>query len=206
MTLNEIAPNSLRARDLFTKSRIAQVVDNQIKFGGAIFMIEGMEYHFVNFMNNFGHLDQYYQHLNDHFQDSMKNKGKTSLEWRMPTEEERFYLNNCEHEAIAYLNRLGQFATFSKSVQKEDMIPRLTELLIFRNKFVAHRSIDMPRDETAQHQEWQGRAFGWHHIAINSFLVFQIFDKDKIFEFHIKKDHPVIMKQGMDVLESVYQS
>ncbi|MFA5019153.1 MAG: hypothetical protein WC504_16505 [Methylobacter sp.] len=80
MTLNEIAPNSAKARDWFMESRVTQVTDNQTKFGGAIFMIEGMEYHFANFMNNFGHLDQYYQHSNARLQDLMNHKGKSSLE------------------------------------------------------------------------------------------------------------------------------
>ena len=58
------------------------------------------------------------------------------------------------HEAVAYLNRLGQFchfvdSAFVKGINSDlaNGIPAIRALMVFRNKHTAHRSIDDPRKE-----------------------------------------------------------
>ena len=58
------------------------------------------------------------------------------------------------HEAVAYMNRLGQFYYFAKSSlvsrcvnDLTERIPSILKYLPFRMKHAAHRSIDHPRDE-----------------------------------------------------------
>ena len=60
------------------------------------------------------------------------------------------------HEAVAYINRLGQLYDlfnsqwFVKYVKKEDVsqiIPSIYALMPIRNKFTAHRQQDDPRDD-----------------------------------------------------------
>jgi hypothetical protein len=59
-----------------------------------------------------------------------------------------------DHEAVAYLNRMGQFYHFSDSAFVKEaigapdvLIPTIVKFLVFRNKHGAHRSIDKPRHE-----------------------------------------------------------
>jgi hypothetical protein len=56
------------------------------------------------------------------------------------------------HEAVAYLNRMGQFHSFARSrfVEEvlgdgESLLPSFRTLKIFRDKHAAHRSMDDPR-------------------------------------------------------------
>jgi hypothetical protein len=65
------------------------------------------------------------------------------------------------HEAVAYVNRMGQFYYFIKSnlVTRAlgggdalASIPTITKYVVFRNKYSAHRSIDFPRDESEETQ------------------------------------------------------
>jgi hypothetical protein len=63
------------------------------------------------------------------------------------------------YEAVAYINRLGQFTFFacSKYVTSHisdapDRIASAKRLLPFRNKYSAHRSIDDPRSERFSEQ------------------------------------------------------
>lgn len=58
------------------------------------------------------------------------------------------------HEAVAYLNRMGQFYYFVKSrfvaravSRASDQIPTIQKFVVFRMKNAANRSIDAPRDE-----------------------------------------------------------
>ena len=65
------------------------------------------------------------------------------------------------HEAVAYINRAGQFHAFAKSdfvaqslSAPMEIIPSISRIMIFRNKHTAHRSIDMPKQEET-HEHWR---------------------------------------------------
>lgn len=66
------------------------------------------------------------------------------------------------HEAVAYVNRLGQFYYFVRSnfITRAlgdglAQIPSISRYVIFRHKHAAHRSIDAPRKETEDTQMLQ---------------------------------------------------
>ena len=74
----------------------------------------------------------------------------------------------------------------------------------FRNKHTAHRSIDEPQRETVHERMWQAMSFGFYHLSINSFPVFQISNKKQIIELHMRDDHPIIMQQALSVLQAIH--
>ncbi len=70
-----------------------------------------------------------------------------------------------DHEAIAYLHRLGQFYYFARSLKLLQGCPKIKELYLFRRKNIGHRSIDDPyikngrlEDELPE-QIWQAGCF-----------------------------------------------
>ena len=70
-----------------------------------------------------------------------------------------------DHEAVAYLHRLGQFYYFAKSLKLLHNCPKIKELYLFRRKIIGHRSIDVPYFKDGQledqipEQIWQAGCF-----------------------------------------------
>jgi hypothetical protein len=69
------------------------------------------------------------------------------------------------HEAVAYINRFGQFYYFAKSVfvgtaiaDSAALIPTISKYMLFRHKNSAHRSIDAPQGESDDLKVAHGRA------------------------------------------------
>lgn len=123
--LAKIALASERAMALVVRNRQAPALQTHLlQIVGAIEMIAAMEYHHRAFLR---------------LHRRMVRSGDT----------DELHLR---HEAIAYLNRLGQFVTFCRSrfaseagVVPAHALPTLERAMIFRNKHSAHRSIDAPR-------------------------------------------------------------
>jgi hypothetical protein len=123
--LADIALASDRAMALLVRNRGRPTLQTHLmQIVGAIEMINGMEYHHDAFIR---------------------------LHRRIARTGDAKDLH-LRHEAIAYLNRLGQFVTFARSgfVKSVGVIaardaPTLERAMIFRNKHAAHRSIDAPR-------------------------------------------------------------
>jgi hypothetical protein len=69
-----------------------------------------------------------------------------------------------QHEAAAYLNRMGQFEKFVRSAFVKQVIPHaniptISRLMVFRNKYAAHRSIDDPwKGDTPESQVSHARS------------------------------------------------
>lgn len=123
--LGDIALASKRAMALLVRNRQRGMLQTHLmQIVGAIEIIAGMEYHHDAF---------------------------TRLHRRMARTGAADDLH-LRHEAIAYLNRLGQFVTFGRSsvavmtdlVSDRDL-PIMEKAMVFRNKHAAHRSIDAPR-------------------------------------------------------------
>lgn len=134
IALDQIALASERALAMMLRDRSKPILKRAfINILGAIEMIAGMEYHRDNFVRycveiSKGH-NQHERHLRD--------------------------------EAVAYLNRMGQFNKFATSNFVKNHInqdvkrltPTIQKLKVFRDKHVAHRSIDAPfPNDTAEHQ------------------------------------------------------
>ncbi len=70
-----------------------------------------------------------------------------------------------DHEAVAYVNRMGQYHAFAKSLfvrqaiaDADLLIPTIVKFMVFRNKHAAHRSIDTPHKEDEHTREMHARA------------------------------------------------
>jgi hypothetical protein len=135
LCLSQIEPISSRALALMARNRDRTVLKTDFdRLLGAIEMMEGMEYHHDNFVRICGQL---------------ANGARL----------DRISLN---HEAVAYVNRMGQFYAFatSKWVKKtfirdpSSLIPTIGRLIVFRRKHAAHRSIDAPRPDDTEDLMW----------------------------------------------------
>ena len=127
--LNEIYPLSERAVSHLARGRNLPILKYAfVNIYGAIEMMQGLTYHHARFM-------------------SLVESCYTTA----PTIQTACSLR---HEVVAYVNRLGQFWSFSNSdLVKQDCpstektLPTISKLIVFRNKHSAHRSIDKPKPE-----------------------------------------------------------
>lgn len=125
--IDAIHPLSARAFSLVARNWTRPLLKlGFINVTGAIEMLEGFEYHHDNIIRLSAELA----------------KG------------ERVSETNINHEAVAYLNRLGQFYYFTKSdfvgnaiSDVDAIIPTIAKFLVFRNKHTAHRSMDAPKKD-----------------------------------------------------------
>jgi hypothetical protein len=149
--LDGVFPISTRAACLMVRSKSNAVLStNFINIQGAIEMMKGLDYHHDNLIGVVNQLAEFGLTGN-----------KTAL------------FAVLLHEAVAYMNRLGQFYYFSKSpfVQKicansESLTPTIVKHIVFRQKHSAHRSIDDPRDESEHVQLTQA----WSMSSISGHL------------------------------------
>jgi hypothetical protein len=137
--LEQIQPLSERARSLMLRNRTKPLLrEGFLNIVGAIEMLAGLEYHRDNIVR-----------LSD------------DLAVGAVFDETWLY-----HEAVAYVNRLGQFHYFAMSslvakavANAAATIPTIEKLLPFRMKHAAHRSIDVPRGESEDAQILQAMSF-----------------------------------------------
>jgi hypothetical protein len=130
--LETVWPLSQRAYILMLRNRTRPALQSGfLNVMGAIEMLEGLEYHHDNVLNLSQHLAN----------------GEA-------VEEACLY-----HEAVAYVNRLGQFYYFARSRLVSQAvgnplgrIPTILKFMPFRMKYSAHRSIDAPCGETENTQ------------------------------------------------------
>jgi hypothetical protein len=127
--LEDILPLSARARSLLVRNRSNPMLKKTGFFNvlGAVEMLEGLEYHHDNIVRITGDLANGAQVAD----------------------------SDINHEAVAYINRLGQFYYFAKSdsvrsaiADVTTLIPTISKFMVFRMKHTAHRSIDAPRGES----------------------------------------------------------
>jgi hypothetical protein len=174
-------------------------------FGGAAIMIEGLVYHYRSFVSH-------HKKLNAFIRAVRKENRKGSVAFvsggyalRSLTKKERAAARACAHEAIAYLNRLGQFYYFAKStrINRADDLRRVTDLMPIRMKFAAHRSIDAPRGEAENVLRNQAFSFA-HNIFSGQGIEFEFFTDDGHIRFRLQEEHPLVMKECFAVLQRFY--
>ncbi len=122
-------------------------------------------------------------------------------------------INKMNHEATAYLNRMGQFYYFatSKTVRTkikkpEKFIPTIIEFLPFRHKQTAHRAIDMHKGENKLWMNQVNELFSnKSSIFMDGHLVFQIMldDKKDFRHFDLLEEHLKIIKEAKDFLSRI---
>jgi hypothetical protein len=139
--LEVINPLSARARSLLARNRSKPMLKayGVVQVLGAVEMLEGLDYHHDNVIKITTALAS----------------GKVPFTSAV----------DIDHEAVAYINRLGQFSFFAKSdfakraiPQINLLIPTISRLMLFRNKHAAHRSIDDPRGECEDEKVAHARA------------------------------------------------
>lgn len=204
--LDDILPVSTRAESWLARASKA----NQFSEGepaqilGAVQTLCGLDYHHDQFIHYLGRLATYLKRKKA-FMDGLKDiPSGSKVSPPFPTSTERAHLTAFRHEAIAYLNRLGQFYYFAKSKKLDHILVRSNELLVFRHKHTAHRSIDQPKGEPLTLREMHAMAFDFHVWNADSFPVFQINDGEQHIFFHMKNDHPLIMEEVFRLLQTLY--
>jgi hypothetical protein len=139
LPLSDIMPLSRRAWAALARYQNARAaMAGQMKIIGAIDMLDGLEYHHAAFMRII---------------EQLASASPLSEQWALHRRE-------LVHEAVAYLNRMGQFYYFADSSlvrqfipDPDSIIPTIVLYKPFRDKHAAHRAIDHPRkDDTPQAQ------------------------------------------------------
>jgi|GEM_PF-3186787 len=209
LPLGDIYPISARAKSWLARAskRGGFLGKPPTQIAGGICMLSGLDYHHCQFMSHFEQLAPYYARKKvflGHIAE-LPSGSTVSPQNLFPTEIEKNRLDALHHEAVAYINRLGQFVFFAKAMKLEVMCPRAKELLSFRNKHTAHRSIDDPRNEPFELQEMHAMAFNFYQLNDGSFPIFQIYDHGHHINFHMRDDHVVLMNEAMALLQSLHE-
>lgn len=108
-----------------------------------------------------------------------------------------------KHEAVAYLNRLGQFHIFAKSDRVKHILSAtevdlkfIKDLYIFRRKQTGHRASDMPfKDDDHYDIINLDKLFSYGTATINNVIIFDIYYKNKKggVSFEPLQDHAKVM-------------
>lgn len=202
--LSSITPLSARARSWLARVTYRIPKDESIKTVGAVTMLEGLDYHYARFMELVNCLDPYYSRISGRPAQGLADQSCESAQRLFPTAAEAEYLDALDHEAVAYLNRLGQFQTYARARGLAARLVKASDLLVFRQKHTAHRSIDAPKDESQQEREHQAMTFGFYRLARAEFPVYQIVSNRKHQEFEMRRDHPIVMQEAIGVLFTVF--
>lgn len=199
--LNEIMPLSARAHSWL--ARVSEEIpdDQSIQIVGVVTMLEALDYHHERFMALVGGLASYFLFRTE-ISPSMSNEDMQRL---IPTPSQKKLLRALDHEAVAYFNRLGQLHAFAKKRRLLYCMQRTDQLMVFRNKHTAHRSIDAPRGESKDEQDYQAMAFGFHLLTQGGFPIYQILSDKRHLNFDMRQDHIVVMQEAIQALFSTYQ-
>lgn len=205
--LAEIQPVSRRALALLARSAEHALMRSQfVRLFGTIAMLDGLDYHHRQSLD---YLDRVARAPRD-------DAGHAAV------------LSALDHEAVAYVGRAGQFVAFALSDPvraPRALVPKLLELKFFRDKFVAHRSMDAPRGEDANTQVLHATSvttFGGFLLAPKDagkllddpwdptryrthYLVYQARrDAQNVYFFSVERDHATVMAEAYGVLERLF--
>lgn len=153
---------------------------------GAIFALQGLEYHYNNFIN-------LTQKINPKNHTDLFSKQKI--------------IKNSSHEMIAYLNRLGQFREFHESeLFKEHRGLKKSEMkkyLYLRDNYSAHRAIDRAKHDEQDYYLEILMSVGsqWNK---NGDREFQYQDKKRNrIRLDLRNEHKLIMEEAYNIIKSI---
>lgn len=196
--LEFIEPLSARAQSLLVRSKSPLLHKHFMQIGGVVSMLSGLTYHHDNFV-------AYQRKLERKFHNDYAP---------------------LKHEAVAWVNRVGQLYYFAKSNLVQSMlgvvaIPAIESVMPFRNKHVAHRSFDVPRKEDNSYLQvmhamslsdiggmmWTPRP-GTPPADITlgppvdtHYASFQIQGGDSaVYDLAIEREHPLVLREGYEIL------
>ncbi|HLD17740.1 MAG TPA: prolipoprotein diacylglyceryl transferase [Patescibacteria group bacterium] len=147
---------------------------------GASFLIEGIKYHYGNF---------------EKFSQELEKKVNNS---DLFVFENQDIINKMKHEAVAYINRIGQFYYFAKGETVKNKlgdpkktIPTISSFIGFRHKYSAHRAVDKSEGENPIFMNQLNRSFSTQAVFMNGRLIFQIianpnFKKNRTFDILVE--------------------
>jgi hypothetical protein len=182
----------------FDESQSVQII-------GAVHVLQGMDYHYRAYLRHEALGSAYLLRIED-FMGKRHGLGPIPTEdFPRASAEERAHLEALNHEAIAYLNRLGQFYYFAQAVRGLNALPKVRALIPFRNKHSAHRSIDASRGEEPEVQRSQAMAFSFHRLFKMGVVRFQMPHDGEHIEFCMSEDHPVVLQQCADLMFSLHR-
>lgn len=210
MPLKEVEPVIVRAHSWLARVANELPHEENIQIGGAVFMLSGMDYHFASVLHHLASLKDYLAKSAGHFAKwkLSRDRDEAFAERHVePTEIEQKHLTDIAHDAVAYINRLGQFHAFARVKAKAHLLTRTSELMIFRNKHTAHRSIDDPRKDDDYMSMWSQAVSmgGFGTLLREGAPIFQIPDsKNNWQDFSILKDHPILLGECMETLEAIH--
>ena len=199
--LDAIEPLSSRAHSLIARSQSPILHTHFMQIGGVVSILSGLTYHHDNFVS--------YQ---------------TKLVRRFHNK-----YAPLRHEAVAWVNRVGQLYYFvSSDLVKSQLgsvsVPTIESVMPFRNKHVAHRSIDFPKQEDGiaaqvMHamslSDIGGMLWTPKQSAVPAdiasgppvdthYTSFQISGKcNAVHDLSVERDHPRILREGYDVLSQL---
>jgi hypothetical protein len=204
--LIDMEPSAVKARCWL--SRASQKSDfpeiGGVQIVGSIHIIAGLEYHRNRFMLLVRGLYLYYARSAEYSAELASAPISRQIKIPTASEAEASELDALDHEAIAYFNRLGQMFYFIRSTGHEAIITRISQLMSFRNKHAAHRSIDVPRSEDQMHLQNQAMAFGFYRMMQDNFPCYKIADEGVHKLFRMDTDHLSIMTEAIQVLQAIY--
>ena len=203
MKLAEIESPALRARTWLARVCTKLPADRSVQIVGAVTMLEGLEYHHTNFMRHVAALRPYYDRTTYGPADSADTSASKASAL-IPSAAEQECLDALDHEAVAYLNRLGQFFYFAKARRLTGHLPTLNKLMIFRRKHTAHRSIDAPQGESLIEQQYQAMSFGFYRLIRGGFPSYQIPTGKAHREFQMHRDHPIVVQEAYGAMHALH--
>ena len=209
--LDDIYPLSARASSLLFRNKdTAPVLRTAfVHIHGAISVLKGLDHHQSHFV---ALLDQ------------LRAEARMDLTAPLPFDPDELL-----HEAVAYINRIGQlYYFFGSKLVRERLgnvsIAAVNDLMAFRHKHTAHRSIDKPRPEdTDDFQTMQAMSLGglggmflmpkvagqahaleerWHKCYVG----WQIQTTDGVHMLVIERDHDGLMRQAYAVVQRLIAS
>lgn len=209
--LQSISNTTERARSWLARVANDLPHEENIQLGGAVFMMEGMEYHYAAVQNHLTHIQKYIDSLEKRsvrWNDAISRNESFNELIPTPTTTEQNHLTQINHEVVAYINRMGQFFSFAKNKSQQMILVRATALKVFRDKHTAHRSIDAPRSGDTYESKWSqaARLGGFYTMMRGGAPIFRIPDEnDNWHEFNIIIDHPILISECMAVLDAIHQ-
>lgn len=139
--LSEIASIPDRIYSLIARNKTHSIIKgNFLRIMGAAEIIYGIQYHRDQFLNTI----------------------KPLSELSIVAPESKPLHRALNHEAVAYVNRVGQFWYFldsafvrEKIVDLDSRTPTIRQISVYRNKHSAHRSIDSPKTQDTPYLQQQ---------------------------------------------------
>lgn len=212
VSLEMITPISVRAQAVLVRSSASILRQHFLAVKGAIDMMDALDYHF----ENYGRARSQMREVDELIWEQFRTAEAATLRFQKQQALAPAY-RSALHEAVAYLNRLGQFYKFARSEKVQGIagamleLPRMSALIKIRNKVTAHRAVDDPRrGESSHFHEMSAfalsRASGLHYGKVNGLTVmtYQVKVSDHEFEnFCLEVDHSIIMQECYGLISAV---